>query len=254
MTDHAKNDDLRADDPFAAQDNEATVQEDAELDDASMAAIRNLLADQEPAPSAPAATLTAPARKITAAAHQPAPTPQPEAPTQPRAARHQLPPIAAVEEDMAPSRPARAGFVSKHLARLTAPAVARVRGYRPTPKHVILMALGLLVFFRPWLVVGIVLLSLMIFTGVFLILGYDGFWKRGMAIARWYARRSPDRAAAMQVRLDRFAMQWDAVLDRFPEGTVDGLYLPDFQELEAAEARHEAALERRLKDMRETEV
>jgi hypothetical protein len=38
-------------------------------------------------------------------------------------------------------------------------------------------------------------------------------------------------------------------LDRFPEGTVDSLYLPDISELASAEARHDAAMERRLSGM-----
>ena len=130
----------------------------------------------------------------------------------------------------------------------------RVRGYRPTPKHITLAALAILVFFRPGLVIAIVLLALLLFVGIFLVLGYDGFWQRGMAMARWYARRNPARSAELHAKLDRFAMKWDAVLDRFPEGTVDGLDPPDFQELQAAEDRHAPALERRLNDMRETEV
>jgi len=39
---------------------------------------------------------------------------------------------------------------------------------------------------------------------------------------------------------------WDGILDRFPEGTVDGLYLPDFGELAAADDRHTEAMDRRL--------
>lgn len=49
-------------------------------------------------------------------------------------------------------------------------------------------------------------------------------------------------------------MKWDAVLDRFPEGTVDGLYLPDFGEMAEAEARHDAALDRRFDRLRGPEA
>lgn len=252
MTDHAKNDDLRTDDASVDQIHDDPTDADAPLDDQSMAAIRAMLNDEAPAPVA------APTPRAQAAT-QPAAAPE-VAPTEPSAAkartsRRKLPPIAAAPEAaVAPVKSARPSRVAGLLTKLTAPVLSRVKGYRPTPKHMIIAALGLLVFFRPWLVLGIVLLSLLVFTGVFLILGYDGFWKRGMAIARWYAQRSPDRAAEMHGRLDRFAMKWDAVLDKFPDGTVDGLYLPDFQELAAAEERHEAALDRRLKDMHETEA
>lgn len=252
MTDHAKNDDLRTDDASVDQIHDETTDADVPLDDESMAAIRAMLEDDAPAAVvAPTPRAQAAAQAVTAPQAAPVEAPAEKA----RSSRRTLPPIAAAPEaTVASKKSARPSRVAGLLNRLTSPVLVRVKGYRPTPKHMIFAALGLLVFFRPWLVVGIVLLSLMVFTGIFLILGYDGFWKRGMAIARWYAQRSPDRAAEMHGRLDRFAMKWDAVLDKFPDGTVDGLYLPDFQELAAAEDRHAAALDRRLNDMRETEA
>ncbi|MCX7568219.1 hypothetical protein OS189_17900 [Sulfitobacter sp. F26169L] len=126
-----------------------------------------------------------------------------------------------------------------------------VRGYRPKPAHIALGGFALLVLLRPWLVLGLVFLMLFIVVGVFLILGYDGFWQRVMKFGRWYANRRPARAAVLHARLDRFAVGWDAVLDRFPEGTVDGLYLPDFGELATADQRHGEAMERRLAGMQE---
>ncbi|KEJ87807.1 hypothetical protein [Sulfitobacter donghicola] len=124
--------------------------------------------------------------------------------------------------------------------------IDRIKAYRPTPAHMAIGAILLLVLFRPWLVFGLLFLFALIMVGVFLILGYDGFWQSVMKISRWYANRRPERAAAMHQRLDRFAVRWDAILDRFPEGTVDGLYLPDFGELASADSRHDKAMERRL--------
>ena len=128
---------------------------------------------------------------------------------------------------------------------------AKVIGYRPTTKHVVFGCLALLVFFRPWLMFGILFLSVFVMVGIFLILGYDGFWHRAMGVARWYAQRRPKQSVEMHGKLDRFAMKWDAVLDRFPEGSVDGLYLPDFGGLAEADARHDAALDRRFEGLRE---
>lgn len=122
-------------------------------------------------------------------------------------------------------------------------------GYRPKPAHIALAVLALLVLMRPWLIVGLLFLFIFVMVGVFLIAGYDGFWHGVMKANRWYARRRPARAALILVRLDRFAMRWDAVLDRFPEGTVDGLYLPDFGDLDAVEKRHNDAMDRRLAGM-----
>lgn len=126
---------------------------------------------------------------------------------------------------------------------------ALVAGYRPTPAHIAIAALVLLVIMRPWLILGLIFITLFITVGVFLVVGYDGFWQGVMKAARWYANRRPERAVAMHARLDRFAMGWDAVLDRFPEGMVDALYLPDFGELATADRRHEEAIERRLAGM-----
>ena len=127
----------------------------------------------------------------------------------------------------------------------------RIRAYRPTVAHIVLACLALFVLMRPWLVVGLLILSVIVLIGVFLITGYDGFWQGVVKISRWYARRRPSRAAAIHARLDRFAVRWDSILDRFPEGTVDALYLPDFGDLAQADARHGEALDRRLAGLNE---
>ncbi|KIN73898.1 hypothetical protein [Sulfitobacter guttiformis] len=133
----------------------------------------------------------------------------------------------------------------------TSPLVDRIRGYRPTAAHIALAGFALLVLLRPWLILGLMLVLVFITVGVFLIAGYDGFWHGVVKANRWYASRRPARAAVLHARLDRFAMRWDAVLDRFPEGTVDGFYLPDFGDLATADARHDEALKRRLASLNE---
>jgi len=133
-------------------------------------------------------------------------------------------------------------------------SVSKLPDWRPSPGMITLAVLALLVVLRPWLVLGLILLMVFITLGVFLALGYDGFWQRAMALGRWYAKRRPERAARIHARLDAFAMRWDAVLDRFPEGTVDGLYLPDFGEMAAADARHDEALDRRFDSLRNSEA
>lgn len=128
----------------------------------------------------------------------------------------------------------------------------RIRAYRPTVAHIALACLTLFVLMRPWLVLGMLILSVIVLIGVFLIAGYDGFWQGVVRASRWYANRRPSRAAAIHTRLDRFAVRWDSILDRFPEGTVDALYLPDFGDLAQADARHGEALDRRLAGLNET--
>ena len=217
------------------------------LDPNALAAIRTLIETQaEPAAPPVAARTVRQAQEVTAA--HPAP---------PRAA-----PKAAPQQQAAPTQPEpqpqpqpyQTAAAAPRAPGLVARTRARITGYRPTVRHILLASLALLVLFRPWLVVGMVLMTIFTFVGLLLVLGYDGFWQRSMAIARWYARRRPSRAVELHRKLDSFAMKWDAVLDRFPEGTVDALYLPDFGELAVADKRHEEAMDRRLGKLREGEA
>ena len=205
------------------------------LDAAALAAIRDLMETEAIAARHPAARASIDRARAVSQSHT--------APVR-RAAPPQAAPVRAealpVEEPAAPRAPgifARAG--------------ARLRSFRPSRRQVVLAALALLIFLRPWLVVSLVLVTVFALLGLLLIFGYDGLWRRAMGIMRWYAGRRPARAAEMHRKLDSFAMGWDAVLDRFPEGTVDALYLPDFAELAEADRRHDEALERRLSNLRE---
>ncbi|QFT57938.1 hypothetical protein FIU94_03795 [Sulfitobacter sp. THAF37] len=220
----------------------------AELDPGSLAAIRDLLAGEARA----AEQAEAPVSE-----RQTQSQPQPAAQGTSKRAILEQQVIARPEAQPASAAPARAGRKgdrtrgeNETLARFK----AAVTGYRPTGRHIVIGTAVLLLVFRPWLVLGIALLGLFVMVGVFLILGYDGFWRRAMGLARWYARRNPSRAVEMHRRLDDFAMKWDAILDRFPEGSVDGLYLPDFGDLAEADKRHDAAVNRRLSEMREHEA
>lgn len=211
----------------------ANVSDADGLDPNSLAAIRNLLAAE------------------------PEVKPQPVEERQATKAEAAFAPLPDADEGGRGQRVSRAApQKSSSAKKKTSPnniitrAKASVLGYRPSAKHIVLACLALLIVFRPWLVLGILFLSLFIVMGIFLILGYDGFWRRGMGLARWYARRRPQRSAELHRKLDSFAMKWDAVLDRFPEGSVDGLYLPDFGDLAEAEARHDATLDRRFDSLR----
>ncbi len=214
----------------------------SELDPQALAAIRNLL-DAEPA----VVPKPVPKRQAEQAARATA-TPQVPLHAEHSSRDHVGP------EQPAPTRKAKGKAKRVKKSAQGGGFMSSLTSFRPAPKHVVFAALGFLVFFRPWLVIGLLFLSLFTMAGIFLILGYDGFWRRAMGLARWYATRRPERAASMHRRLDAFAMRWDAILDRFPEGSVDGLYLPDFGDLAAADARHDAALDRRFATLREGEA
>jgi hypothetical protein len=66
---------------------------------------------------------------------------------------------------------------------------------------------------------------------------------------QFFAARSPERALRLAVRLDAFAMRWDGLLDRLPEGCVDLLYLYDFQSLQVSDDQHQEWVGDRLSRM-----
>lgn len=231
------------------------VAETDDLDASSIAAIRSLLAEETNNRSAVSAV--SPQDRIKRAFAPLSGGKAPVSGAERRDAADVMPEVAREALPLKQTKRARLEEVqvedAPRKARRPAAIKGRLQGFRPTPRHLILASLMLVAFFRPWLVLGVLVLFTFVMVGVFLILGYDGFWLRAMAAARWYARRRPARAARLHAKLDRFAMRWDAVLDRFPEGTVDGLYLPDFGQMAQAEVRHDAALDRRFEKLRETQ-
>lgn len=134
------------------------------------------------------------------------------------------------------------GPIARELSRLA----GRVRGYRPTPRHIAFAIIVLLAVLQPWLLVALILLPIVVVTGTFLAVGYDRFWSGVLRSYQWYHARRPKRAERLRRRADSFAMRWDAFLDRFPEGSVDALYLPDLNSLQQEEERHEKALDQRF--------
>ena len=215
-----------------------------ELDAESLAAIRDLIATEPDVFAQPVAERVAENNRNP----QPAPAPAPKAAFPQQAVRT---PEAHRQAGAPPDAPRLRMDTPSRAAGRTDALKRKITGYRPTPRHLIWASVGLLVLLRPWLVLGFILLGLVMTIALFLILGYDGFWSRAMKAARWYANRRPHRAAELHRKLDGFAVKWDAVLDRFPEGTVDGLYLPDFGELATADKRHDEAMERRLALLRQ---
>lgn len=230
-----------------------------DLDAESLSAIRSILTEQEaPAPRKSFRRAADPAPEV----RQPAEVPARKAQALPRlrpADSHTATPapkpakrgLSLRRKAPAAAKPAPAAQPRPVAQRDEGSLIGRIQSYRPTPAHIALGVFALLVLLRPWLVIGLLVLSVIIMVGVFLIVGYDGFWKGVMKLGRWYSARRPERAAVLNARLDRFAMKWDAILDRFPEGSVDGLYLPDFGELAMADTRHAEAMERRLSDLGE---
>ena len=107
----------------------------------------------------------------------------------------------------------------------------RVSAYRPTPRHLAIASVLLLMLVRPhWFVIGAIL-ALVLIVGTFLLFGADRIWQTLLWMLDRVERNDPARGARLRNRLDRFAVRWDAFLDMLPDGIADELYMPDFQDL-----------------------
>ncbi|MEM7522130.1 MAG: hypothetical protein AAF307_14005 [Pseudomonadota bacterium] len=144
----------------------------------------------------------------------------------------------------AEAKPARVAAATrpaalKRTARPTATAaqsMRRVSGLSFSNRRRIRLGVGvgvvaLLLLLRPLLLLALIVLPLIVITGLFAVLGADRVWGGVLTGLRRYMDRDPDAGMALVARLDQFAERWDAILDRFPDGTVDGLYLPDLQSI-----------------------
>ena len=155
-------------------------------------------------------------------------------------------PQGAAPQGGAPGRLARMGAalggrLPAPLGRLAAVARARVRR-----RHLFWGGAVLLAILRPWLMLALVLVPILIVTGLFLALGQERFWQGVLRGLKRYARYRPARAEALRARLDRLAVRWDALLERLPEDWADALSFPDLDSLALRDERHDRAVSERL--------
>ncbi|WP_299602602.1 hypothetical protein [uncultured Tateyamaria sp.] len=127
--------------------------------------------------------------------------------------------------------------------------ISRVRRFEPKTRHLALASAALLFVVRPhWFVIAAVI-AVVLIVATFLTLGADRIWT---SVLGWLDRiemKDHGRAEDLRAKLDTFAYRWDSVLDVFPDGMVDSLYMPDFQSLQQAEAEHQQVVAERLSRM-----
>lgn len=119
--------------------------------------------------------------------------------------------------------PARARRRGRDRAANAAPR----RRYRLRAGHVWLLAIALVMVWKPLLLPLIVLVAFWIALVCYLTLGHE---RVAAACARMWSRfaaRWPARAARVRHRGDALALWWDGVLDRLPEKWAARLALPD---------------------------
>jgi len=103
----------------------------------------------------------------------------------------------------------------------------RVAG--PWQKRVLIAApIVLVVIWKPWLILGLVIVVCWLVIAAFAALGGARVAEGSIRFYVWLDARNPERAERMRDRADRLAMRLDALLDRLPERWTEGLYMPDF--------------------------
>lgn len=141
--------------------------EPQDLDPNALAAIRNLIETEPQAAPQPVEDRMAEKAvraTATAAPARPKTRPIPARPAQPEMDQYEPGPYVASDPEPAASykpkaRTPKAGYAGGLKARIT--------GYRPTPRHLILGSLALLVLLRPWLVLAILFFGVFVMVGVF---------------------------------------------------------------------------------------
>lgn len=113
-------------------------------------------------------------------------------------------------------------------------------------RHLTLAVIAGALLMWPGLVLGAVALWILGTVAAFLTLGGERIWSAVSTIAAFYASMRPAKAAGLYAWLDSVAYRWDGVLDRFPDGSVDSLYMPDFQHMEDTKRLNKAILKERL--------
>ena len=127
---------------------------------------------------------------------------------------------------------------------------AGLRG-RIKRKHVTLGILAGLTLWQPLVMLGVALALLALVLLAFKLIGGERIWKGVLLSLREIGQKNPAKGRDLRTRLDQMAMRWDTILDRFPDGTVDGLYMPDFQVLETEDMDYTQKVNERLARLRE---
>ncbi len=135
----------------------------------------------------------------------------------------------------------------KRLAQLPIPERLKQMSM-PKRKHVAFALMAALILIRPMWAFFAVLIVVSLVALAFFTLGAETIWRGVMLALHQLSDKDPKRAVRIRKRLDAFAVKWDTFLDRFPEGSVDQFYMPDFQVLSAEEARNEARFQNRMEE------
>lgn len=160
--------------------------------------------------------------------------------------REVLPELEPVEETREPAprmarKAARTAPKGAYQPDARTGIVDRIKAYRPSRKHIFLVVLAGVVIWRPWLVPGILFVTFWIGLIVYLTLGPDRTMEKLSAVWTWLQRTRPETAEKLRDSADRFALKFDALLERLPDRWAERLALPDFSQPSDAQVKMDEA-------------
>lgn len=120
------------------------------------------------------------------------------------------------------------------LARLM-PGVPR-RGWIFNRKVAIMFVLAGVVWWRPWLIPGLVFLTIWLALVVYLTVGPDRLAELVEPLKRRFVTRFPDRADAIRKRAQAGSGQLARLVEKLPERWRDGIEVPEFGVTSQSEA------------------
>lgn len=112
------------------------------------------------------------------------------------------------------------------LARLT--AGFPIRKWIPNRKVTTLLCLAGIVWWRPWLIPGLIFLSIWIALIVYLTVGPDRLAEVIEPLKRRLIARFPDRAEALRTRAQAGSERLARLVEKLPERWRDGIEVPQF--------------------------
>jgi hypothetical protein len=124
------------------------------------------------------------------------------------------------------------GKASNWVKRTAYASVRLAAGFFRRPDAPRIMALLLLVYFlvtRPWFMLALFLVVMLVVLIVYFSLGSD---RISRLVVKWYThlrRRDPNKAENIRRRAAFLSNNISATVDRLPQKWTRGLYLPDFE-------------------------
>lgn len=109
---------------------------------------------------------------------------------------------------------------------------ARIRWLQrltPSIRHVALIAVVALCAYRPWIAIGVFLVTLWVVLAVYLVMGAYRMRDQLLRLFLRFERARPEDARTVRLRAQRVSDQAERLMNRLPDSWTDGITLPDFR-------------------------